>query len=145
MFILTFTCGLALWVIFRGLQTDPPQSNLTPADAIDDLWSLVRIPVVKGEAIFSPVMVDWVKCMNSDRLFARLQWLDPREHPWRFTGAVGLLVGVVLVLAQLQEGLPPSLAIGLLVAGIFISVEFTATLLGFAIFGGYLGLRPAFK
>jgi len=90
-------------------------------------------------------MVDWVKCMNSDRLFARLQWLDPREHPWRFTGAVGLLVGVVLVLAQLQEGLPPSLAIGLLVAGIFISVEFTATLLGFAIFGGYLGLRPAFK
>lgn len=44
-----------------------------------------------------------------------------------------------------QEGLPPSLGIGLLVAGIFISVELAATLVGFAIFGGYLGLRPAFK
>jgi len=31
------------------------------------------------------------------------------------------------------------------VTGIFISVEFVATLVGFAIFGGYLGLRPAFK
>jgi hypothetical protein len=145
MFILTFTCGLALWVIFRGLQTEPPSSNLTPADAIDDLWSLVRIPVEKSGAIFPPVMIDWVTHMSSDRLFTGLKWLDPRKHPWRFTGAVGLLVGVLLVLAQLQEGLPPSLAIGLLVTGIFISVEFTAILAGFAVFGAYLGLRPAFK
>jgi len=74
-----------------------------------------------------------------------MQWLNPRQHPWRFTGTVGLLVGVLLVLAQLQEGLPPNLGIGLLVAGIFISVEFSATLVGFAVFGGYLGLRPSFK
>jgi hypothetical protein len=45
----------------------------------------------------------------------------------------------------LQEGLPPSLKIGLLVAGIFISAELAATLLGFAILGGYLGLRPIFQ
>jgi hypothetical protein len=50
-----------------------------------------------------------------------------------------------LTLAQLQEGLPPSLKIGLLVAGIFISAEFVATLVGFAILGGYLGLRPSFN
>ena len=43
-----------------------------------------------------------------------------------------------------QEGLPPSLKAGLLVAGIFISAELGATLLGFALFGGYLGLRPPF-
>jgi len=45
--------------------------------------------------------------------------------------------------AQLQEGFPPSLMIGLVVAGIFISAEFAATLVGFAILGGYLGLRPS--
>jgi len=145
MFMLTFACGFALWVIFRGLWTEPPASNLTPADAIDDLWSLVRVPIVKDETIFPPVMVDWVKHINSDRLFTRLQWIDPRKHPWRFTSALGLLVGVLLVLSQIQEGLPPSLAIGLLLAGIFISIEFIAALVGFAIFGGYLGLRPAFK
>ena len=99
---------------------------------------------VKGSAIFPTSVVDWVKRFNSDRLFARVQWLNPRKHPWRFTGAVGLLVGVLLVVAQLQEGLPPSLSIGLLLIGIFISVEFVAVLAGFAIFGGYLGLRPTF-
>jgi hypothetical protein len=145
MFLLMFVCGFTLWLIFKGVKTASPPSNLTPADAIDDLWSLVRVPMVRAAAIFPPPMVEWVKHFNSDRLFARLQWLDPRHHPWRFTGAVGLLVGILLILAQLQEGLPPSLGIGLLLMGIFLSVELVATLLGFAIFGGYLGLRPSFK
>jgi hypothetical protein len=143
MFVLTFACGLALWVVFKSIQTDPPPSNLTPADAIDDLWSLVRVPVIKGEAIFPPVMVDWVKRMSSDRLFARAKWIDPHKHPWRFACFVGLVIGFLLILGQLQEGLPPSLAVGLLVAGIFLSVELTATLTGFALFGRYLGLRPS--
>jgi hypothetical protein len=145
MFLLTLICGLALWVVFRGIPATPPPTNLTPADAIDDLWSLVRVPVVKARTIFPLLMVEWVKRFSSDRVFTRLPWLDPRKHAWRFTAAVGLLVGILLIMAQLQEGLPPSLAIGLLVMGIFISVEFVATLAGFAIFGGYLGLRPTFK
>lgn len=145
MFLLTIVCGLTLRMGFRGMPTSPPPINLTPADAIDDLWSLVRLPVERGEKFFPPPMVEWVRRFNSDRLFSRMQWLDPRKHPWRFTGVVGLLVGVSLVLAQLQEGLPPSLGIGLLVMGIFISVEFVATLVGFALFGGYLGLRSRFK
>lgn len=145
MFVLTFSCGLGLLLVFRGLQTASPPAGLTPADALDDLWSLVRVPVIKCGAIFPPALVGWVSRFNSDRLFARLAWLDPREHSWRFAGAAGLLVGVLLVLAQLQEGLPPSLGIGLLVAGVFISVELGATMVGFAIFGGYLSLRPAFK
>jgi hypothetical protein len=103
------------------------------------------VPVVRAGAMFPPPMVEWVKRFNSDRLFAHLQWLDPHKHPWRFTGLVGLLVGVLLIIAQLQEGLPPSLAISLLVMGIFISVEFIAILVGFALFGGYLGLRPTFN
>jgi hypothetical protein len=45
------------------------------------------------------------------------------------------MLGILLVIAQLQEGLPPSFAIGLLVMSIFISVELVATLLGFAILG----------
>jgi hypothetical protein len=142
MFLLTLVCVMALWLVFRGGPTASPSPNLTPADAIDDLWSLVRVPVVRGAAILPPPMVEWVKRFNSDRLLTRIHWLNPRQHPWRFTGAVGLLVGILLILVQLQEGPPPSLGIELLLMGIFLSVEFVVTLLGFAIFGGYLGLRP---
>ena len=99
---------------------------------------MCRLP--KVSSLFPPAVVEWVKRFNSDRLFDRLPAVNPRLHPWRFTAALGLLVGVLLVVAQLQEGLPPSLGIGLLLAGIFISVELIATLMGFAIFGGYLGL-----
>ena len=143
MFILTIVCGLALWAVFRGIPTAISPPNLTPADAIDDLWSLVRVPVVIAKSVFPPAMVEWVKRFSSDLLFAHVPWVNPRLHPWRFTAGIGLLVGVLLVIAQLKEGPPPSLAIGLLLAGIFISVELIATLLGFAIFGGNLGLRPA--
>jgi hypothetical protein len=145
MSLLAIVSALALWVVFRRTPTAPPPSDLTPADAIDDLWSLARIPVVRAGTIFPPTWVEWVKRFNSDRLFARLLWVDPRQHPWRFACLVGLLVGIGLTLAKLQEGLPPSLITALLLAGIFILVEFAATLVGFAIFGEYLGLRPAFK
>jgi hypothetical protein len=40
------------------------------------------------------------------------------------------------------KGAPPTLRIGLLIAAILIGVEFVGTLLGFALFGGLLGLRP---
>ena len=145
MFLLTIICGLAMWVIFRGMPTPLPQPNLCPADAIDDLWSLVRVPVLRAGAFIPPPIIEWVKRFNSDRLFARLQWLSPSNHPWRFASAVGLLVGILLIIAQFQEGLPPSLAVGLLVMGIFISVEFVAIMVGFALFGVYLGLRPTFS
>ncbi len=86
-------------------------------------------------------LTEWVMRFGSDRLFGRLPWIDPRRHPWRFVGALGLLAGVLLVLAQLGEGLPPSLEAGLLLACIFIGGELAAALLGFALLGGYLGLR----
>jgi hypothetical protein len=43
----------------------------------------------------------------------------------------------------LREGLPPNPVIGLLVTGIFVGAELIGTILGFAILGGYLGLRPS--
>jgi hypothetical protein len=145
MFLLALVCAIALIVVFARTQTVAPPPDLTPADAIDDLWTLVRVPVTKAGAFLPRAFVEWVKRFNSDRLFARVPWLNPRMHPWRFACVLGPLVGIGIALAQLQEGLPPSLAIGLLAAGIFISSEFVATLLGYTLFGGYLGLRPSFR
>jgi hypothetical protein len=145
MFILTLTGVVALIVVFKPIQTGAPPHDLTLADGMDDLWTLVRVPVTKASAALPRRFVEWVTRFRCDWLFMRLPWLNPRLHPWRFASILGLLVGVGLVLAQLQEGPPPSLAIGLLLAGIYIVGELSATLLGFAILGGYLGLRPGFS
>jgi hypothetical protein len=145
MFVLALVCVSALVVVFSRIQTLAPPRNLTPADGIDDLWTLVRVPAKKANAFLPKAVVGWVKRFNSDWLFTRVPWVDPRTYPWRFACVLGLLAGVGLTLAQLQEGFPPSLQIGLLAAGIFISAEFVSTLLGFAVLGGYLGLRPAFN
>ena len=138
----TAACTAAFAIISRSVQIPVPPRELTPADAIDDLWALVRVPVVKIKRVLPTAFVEWVAGFCSDRLFAHAGWLDPRRHPWRFACGLGLFAGAVLLLAQLREGLPPSLMAGLLIAGIFLSVEFIATLLGFAVLGVYLGLRP---
>lgn len=145
MAVLALGCYLALAAIFRRLPATAPPPNLTPADGIDDLWTLVQVPVVALSALLPHRFVQWVKRFDSDMLFSRLPWIDPRTHPWRFATVLGLLVGVGLLVAQLQEGLPPSLAAGLIVAAIFISAETSAALVGFAVLGGYLGLRPSFR
>jgi len=58
---------------------------------------------------------------------------------------VGAAAGFGLVILQLGAGLPPSFQIGLLVAGIDLSAELTATLVGFAVLGVYLGLRKPLR
>ncbi len=142
MILLSLACGVGLWLVSRRIPTPAPPTDLTPADAIDELWSLLRVPVEKARPILPVPIVRWVAGFSSDRLFARLPWLDPCRHAWRFTALAGLLVGVLLTLATLQEGLPPNPGAGVLVASIFISVELAAALAGLALFGGYLGLRP---
>lgn len=145
MCLFALICVIELVIAFRGIQTPVPPNNLTPADGIDDLLTLVRYPLVKASRFIPKAFIDWLHRINSDYLFARIQWLNPHIHPWRFACGLGLLIGFGLLLAQLQEGFPPNLETGLLVAGIFISAELGATLIGFALIGGYLGLRPPFK
>jgi hypothetical protein len=114
MFLLALTCVMALTLVFKRIQTVAPPRDLTPADGIDDLWTLVRVPVTKSSVVVLVPrgFVEWVTRLNSDWLFSRVQWLNPRTHPWRFACALGLLVGVGLTLAQLQQGLPPDLRLG---------------------------------
>jgi hypothetical protein len=143
MFLVALACGVALLLVFAPLTLDEPPRDLTPADAIDDLWALARLAALRAPRWLPGPLLEWVTGFSSDRLFARLGWLDPRRHPWRFAATLGLLAGLALFAAQLQEGLPPNLGIGLLAAAIFIGGEWLATLIGFALLGGFLGLRPS--
>ncbi|HET6485001.1 MAG TPA: hypothetical protein VFH83_01195 [Spirochaetia bacterium] len=135
-------CGLLVWLAFAMARAPAAvPSSLTPADAIDDLWSLVR--ALSALAVGSSRRRS-VDPLVSDRLFSRLPWIDPRRHPWRFTTLVGLLAGLLGWLGHLREGPPPSLSAGLLVAVISLGVETALAVVALAIVGGYLGLRPSF-
>jgi hypothetical protein len=126
LFVSTAGCAAALARAFRNTTLAPPPSNLTVADGLEDLWTLVRIPA------------SW----RLEQILEVLSWVHPRRRPWRFACALGAAAGLALFLAHLQEGAPPTLRIGLLIAAILIGVEFVGTLLGFALFGRLLGLRP---
>jgi hypothetical protein len=145
MALLALVCVGVLLAGFGHVQGDPPPHDLTPADAIDDLWTLVRVPARACRAILPRRIGTWIERFRCDQLFVHIPWISPRLHPWRFACALGLLVGLGLDLAQLQEGLPPSVQAGLLVMAVFVSAELVATLLGFAFLGGYLGLRPTLR
>jgi hypothetical protein len=141
--LLAILVAAALAVAIPTIPSSPPPRDLTPADALDDLWALVRVPLDRACRILPGRVVDGVDRLTSDSLFSRSPWIDPRRHPWRFACLCGFAAGLALVAAQLQEGLPPSLGIGLIVAGIYISGELLATVVGFAVLGGYLGIRPS--
>jgi hypothetical protein len=76
------------------------------------------------------------------RLRATLAGVSPWTHPWRFTLLAGLAAGVGLAAAHATEGLPPDLGRVVLVTLVFIGIEFVATVAGFLVLGGFLGLRP---
>ena len=139
-FVLGALSAIALVAVFPRIGPAAPM-NLTLADGIDDLWALVRVSLKMARGILPRPWIDRADAFESEKVFARVAWLNPRIHPWRFASALGLLAGACLIAAEAQEGPPPDVATGLLVSAIFLSVELTATLLGFAVFGRYLGLR----
>jgi len=135
-------CVFALTHVQRSVETAAPPRNLTPAEGLDDLWTLVRVPAMSRQGALPGRMAAWVDRWKSESLFSRAEWLDPRRHQWRFALALGSSVGLGLAAAQLAEGGgPPNIRVGFLVAAVFVVGEALATLLGFAALGPYLGLR----
>ena len=145
MALVTVYCAAAVMHAFRGLPHLAPPANLTLCDAIDDLWMFVRVPVERLRALLPERIVWFVLTFHAGRLFARIAAFDPRRHPWRFACAAGIAAGSCLCLAERQEGLPPSLPVGLLATSIFLGGETLAVLLAFTLLGGYLGLRPPLR
>ncbi|MFN8177828.1 MAG: hypothetical protein U0167_07870 [bacterium] len=143
MFLLVLASAVA--VVRTGSRVDAPEppSDLTLADGLDDVWTLVRIPVSRAAALPRGVREGLAR-LSSDRVFAKLPWIDPRRHPWRFAWLSGLAAGVAVAAAQLVlEGPAPRPRVAVLLALIFTAGELAATLAGFALLGARLGLRPA--
>jgi len=142
-----------LFCLFFQLNKSDPLRGANPCaqDPYDAIGSFAVqaallvgfLSYARARAVLPDAIAGRVDRLASDSMFARVPWIDPRRHPWRFACLASLLAGTAIAAAQLTEGLPPNLAIGLLLAGIFISGELIATVAGFALLGGYLGVRPA--
>ena len=76
------------------------------------------------------------------RLRGALGWFSPWRHSWRFALVAGLAAGLGLAAAHATEGPPDDLGQFILVSLVFVGIEFSATVAGFLILGGFLGLRP---
>ncbi len=121
--------------MYRLPEISAASSSL--GEALRDVYLMVLSPVSR---IFPHIkLVDqWLK--NKAAGFA---WISPSIHPWRFVLGVGIVLGLLIPVAEfLKEGPPDHLQLALLVMAIFLLGELGATLLGFLMFGGFLGLRP---
>jgi hypothetical protein len=145
--VFTLLCAVAVRAAWLVAAPTVPHRDLTPADAMDDLWTLVRVPVATLKAVLPARIVVLVERFRPEALFSGLPWVHPRRHPWRFATAVGLLAGLSLAAAQLREGGGPlpNIRLAALVASIFVGGELAGTLMGFALLGSFLGLRPPFR
>ena len=158
---------MALLLVWAGLMVvgaareinaiRPAQSPLEAAatgslaDTIEDLWLLAWIPLtwLRRRLEWVNTLVAWGERFTERHLlplWARLDWVNPRFHPWRFCLLVALAAGVGLAVAHgVLEGPPDSLSMAILASSIFIGFETAAVLLSFLLFGGLLGLRPPLR
>ena len=135
---------------FGNIRFAPAPDAL--ASAISDCWTLAAViatGVVHHLPFLAPVWkwIDSLAHKTAALWDKKLPFADPAAHPWNFAILFATLLGfatmaVILVSERIKEGAPPSLAIGLLLAGIFFSAETIAILLSFLFFGEFLGLRP---
>ncbi len=138
------TSAVAARLLLTIPQSVPTQSH-TLGDLLDDAVTTAERAGGWIEKWLPPLgrLVGWIAAL-ARRLeqWLNASWIGPRAHPWRFAITCALGAGVLLALAHLQEGLPPSLGVFVFVSLIFVSFETAAVIGGYALLGGWLGIRP---
>ncbi len=138
--------GMAILFIAASVlarQVFPPPIRLDE-DFLDDLMALYIW--AKAHAGFAGPFF----CRIEEHITANsgacvlLNWLNPRKHVWNAILLAALGMGLALLLTEaLGEGLPQR-NLFLTVLAVFVGIEGTGVLLGYALFKQYLGLfrRP---
>ena len=117
-------------------------------EALEDVFLLGWLPAAWLGRQLTPLggLLRWLDGLWRGPFLVRLRWalgwLSPWRHPWRFALLAGLAAGLGLAAAHATEGPPNDLAQFVFVSLVFVGIEFAATVAGFLILGGFLGLRP---
>ncbi len=143
--ILTIAVGMIflfglVWALGTAISPslDPPFE-----DVIDDLVITYQWQKAHAEPSNPLLALDSIleKLLTFSLLRSILHWLNPRRHPWNIVILLGICMGIVLLLAEFSgEGGPPQLGRLVLVASIFIGVEFGGVLIGYALLAKPIGL-----
>jgi hypothetical protein len=141
--LLTVLVGTALlfvplWAVGTAI---PLSSGAFVEDFIDDLiaayrWLKAHIgPLVVFCSLFE-------KILNWSFVQAVLRWLNPRKYTWNLIILIGIIMGMVLALAETlgEGGGPHQIGRFAMIVAIFISLECIAVLLGYVLLEKPLGL-----
>ena len=128
---------IPVWAI--GIAISPFPATLFE-DVIDDLIAVYRwLKAHVGPFVVLCILFE--KLLSWSFAYAVLRWLNPRQHTWNLVILLGIVMGVVLALAEaLGEGGLQQVGRFALVAAIFISLECAAVLLGYFLLAEPLGL-----
>lgn len=148
---LTAISAAGVWQAHRRLAAlDREPLTATGQEALSDLadtiadgagWVGRRVPIA---AVLARRIL--LTCTPAAR--RAVHPLNPREHPWRYACAIGLLAGAavplleVVVLTVSGRLTGPQLSDLAATAPTLITIEAGLVVAGYAILGGYLGLRP---
>jgi hypothetical protein len=105
-------------------------------DVLDDIAAIYQA-VKFRRGVISPsgslAKISWLH-----RLF---DWLNPRQHKWHLVILAALGMGVILLLAEaINEDLSTNMNIALLVIAVFVGIEGLGVILGYFLFGEFLGI-----
>lgn len=138
--ILTAAFGMAIlfavtWGVTRAICPRPREDS---EDVIDDAAS---IRGWLGDRSSSPI------CRGTDRIIenpvirAAGKLLNPRVYPWRGVVLIGVVLGLGLVLIEaVGEGAPAPLSRLSLVLSVFVGLEGSGVVLGYALLGRTMSL-----
>ena len=113
-----------------------PQTEMEFEDVFDDFTSIYR--EVKSRVKFISHLEKFANVKLLHRLFS---WLNPRNHRWNFIILIALGMGGSLMLVEaLSEGTSTNTNVLILVLGVFLGLEGAGIILGYFLFGEFLGI-----
>jgi hypothetical protein len=137
--ILLFTTvwGLAT-IIFQ-------ESESTYEDIFADLSAIFQGWKKRLGRLAAPLF--WVENISALPLVRNLVgWFDLRRHRWNLVILIAVAMGLLLVLVEaMAEGMAPNLSSALLVVTVYVSLEGAGVVLGYLLFGKYLGIYRAME
>ncbi len=141
--LFTVFCGMAfLFVLVWAIGTAiSPYSGTFFEDFLDDLTSVYRwLKTHIGPLIVFCILVE--KMLNWPLVRPIVHWLNPRRHTWNLAILLGIVLGMLFILAEvLAEGVDPHQVGRLaLIIAIYISIECTGVLLGYWLLAKPMGL-----
>ena len=128
---------LTVWAIATAIF---PELDFTYEDFFDDLAAIYRWKKVRF-ARFS-FLFGWFEKVAALPLVRRLvDWLNPRKHHWNLVILLAVGMGIGLAAAEaVGEGLPGNWRLAGLVLSVYVSMESLAVVVGYLLFGKYLGI-----